>query len=143
MREQSDSPPVTFSHPNLAENGTSQGVVAPPRVSESGTMTGVITTPDVPTRELAAEDEQDVLVSEVSSGLPKTDFFQTDTSDVCDPFDSIGSEMLVNATTFSGQGSESGTNPEIISLPESGIKDVTSTNPRPCSSPKQLSASEL
>ena len=54
-------------------------------------MTKVVVPLDAPTQELADEDRQDDLVINVSSGIPKTDYFQTDTSHVGDLFDRAAS----------------------------------------------------
>ena len=91
---------------------------------------------DASTQELAAEDEQVDLVSEVSFGIPKSDNLQTDTSDVGELFCSCGAEMPVNQATFIFAGSESCTNPEeAVTLHESEVEEVTSINPRPGSPP--------
>ena len=85
--EQVDSPAVTFLPFNPVEGSPSHVVGVSSRVSESGDMAKVVVPLDAPTQELADEDRQDDLVIKVSSGIPKTDYFQTDTSHVGDLYD--------------------------------------------------------
>ena len=139
--EQVGSSPVTFLPPNPVEYSTSHDVEAFPRFSESGAIFKVVTALDAPTRELADGDEQDNLVKEVCSVIPKTAYFQPDTSDIGDLFDSCGAQMPVYQTTFTVPDSESTTNTEAFTLPESGIEEVTSNNPCPWSPHRQFSAS--
>ena len=111
--------------------------------SESGGLSRILITPDVPTQESATLETRVDLMSEVSSGQPRVDYFQKNTSDVDDLFDTSGTEMPANQPTFIDLGSESSTNPESIVLPKSGIKEVTMASDKPCptSFTKQLSAS--
>ena len=137
LEEQVDSSPVTFLPSNPVEDSTSHDVEASPKFSESGAMTKVMNALDPPVQEHAYEDEQDGLVSQVSSGVPKTDYFQTDTNDVGKLFDSWCRDASQPDNIYV-PGSGSGSNPEAVSPPESGIEEVASNNPRPCSPRKHL-----